>query len=175
MPPRRAAKRSLRDADANASSSAAGKKAKTAASDDQENVNDSDSSDEVEVTGESTAASKGSSKPSSKSSAASKSQAPPDEADLEPLAQNDPKQPGPYEYVCVSPPSVDVQAAHEESSNGDLWKKPASEHPEWKWIMMWNAYKRFENAVRENEYRDPDNCDVSRLSVNFSLKQSNIS
>lgn len=61
---------------------------------------------------------------------------------------------GPYEYICVSVPPLEDEV--EEKGSGDMFRKPAKEHPEWKWYMMWKAYRQFADAVRDQEYRDPD-------------------
>jgi hypothetical protein len=89
--------------------------------------------------------------------------------------------PAPYSYVCVHRPFFDVEAqnwvtwtedpsshlsekkdvverlykpCYEQSKK--IYKAPASEHPEHKWVMMWGAWLKADVLSRKAKYCDPD-------------------
>ncbi|CZT16039.1 uncharacterized protein RCC_01879 [Ramularia collo-cygni] len=87
----------------------------------------------------------------------------PDEATLEAL-ENEFE---PYEYVCLNIPPYgrdtdedDEDQDPEENSDDDLHKKPASEHPDHKFIIPWSAFKKYHDYCRFATYVDPDAFDM---------------
>ncbi|KXT04553.1 hypothetical protein AC578_8733 [Pseudocercospora eumusae] len=65
---------------------------------------------------------------------------------------------GKYEYACIGRPPWaghhDEDADDEESKV--VWKKSASEHPRWKWIMLRESFDLLDAAYKDTDNRDPD-------------------
>ncbi|KAK3641412.1 hypothetical protein LTR56_006922 [Elasticomyces elasticus] len=49
------------------------------------------------------------------------------------------------------------KAYHDNPANEQHWLKPASDHPEWKWVMMKDAYSKVDNLRTKASYCDPEN------------------
>jgi hypothetical protein len=81
-----------------------------------------------------------------------------------------------YEYVCMPRPHFEYEAENRALDDDELdddeldekYKKefdenkhlifePARDHPEWKWVIMWEGYKTFTEYQRRSRYCDPDN------------------
>lgn len=67
----------------------------------------------------------------------------------------------PHDYICIDRPMFDKRndpkAKSTDKPKDSLWKKPASEHPEWPWVMMWQSWTIRCDWNRFMTYRDPDN------------------
>lgn len=88
-----------------------------------------------------------------------------------------------YEYVCIHRPHFDWEAERraaekdneneedeeedeeddkfrklmvEEKSSGKIFE-PAAENKEWKWVMLWEGWKKFCELTRTITFCDPDN------------------
>lgn len=65
---------------------------------------------------------------------------------------------GKYEYACIGKPpwaeEIDDDVDGEKSKL--VWKKPASEHPEWKWVMLRESFDLLDTAHKDTDHRDPD-------------------
>lgn len=48
----------------------------------------------------------------------------------------------------------------DKSKDKDMWKKPASDHPDWKWVMMWQTWQIMCDWHRRTDYCNPDNFDM---------------
>jgi hypothetical protein len=44
-----------------------------------------------------------------------------------------------------------------ETVKSDIMFQPAKEHPEWKWVVLWEGLKTFLGYKRQAKYCDPDN------------------
>lgn len=79
----------------------------------------------------------------------------------------------PHEYICVESPywcTADVDDENEddedEEDDGEqrnkveMFPKPAEEHPEWKWIMMWQSWTSLTDYMTRASYTDPDLFDM---------------
>ncbi|KAF1963018.1 hypothetical protein CC80DRAFT_588495 [Byssothecium circinans] len=88
----------------------------------------------------------------------------------------------PHAYFCIHRPLFDYKNENLDSDNGprsseDFWKEvyapshnaesksnkifqPASEHPEWEWVMMADAWDKFDLWRRRAKYCDPDNFNM---------------
>jgi len=74
--------------------------------------------------------------------------------------EDDGPRPSDDAYVCVPRPA-EVKLKPEASLNvGELFQKPAEEHPEWPWIMQWGAWEQFREMDRSASVREPDNFDM---------------
>ncbi len=82
----------------------------------------------------------------------------------------------PYEYYCMNRPFFDFENENEEkdedeqldedeiedqyngglSSKDNIACKPAADHPDHKWILMWQAWKKFCYLKRHALYTNPD-------------------
>ena len=47
-----------------------------------------------------------------------------------------------------------------EAAGKPLQRKPASEHPDWKWVMMYGAWKMVVDWHLRMDYCNPDNFDM---------------
>ncbi|GAB7334943.1 hypothetical protein MBLNU13_g06818t1 [Cladosporium sp. NU13] len=68
----------------------------------------------------------------------------------------------PYKYMCmVVPQWADEFGMNEDDEDRGVpvHSKPASEHPEWKWVVMDETWMIMTGWHRRASYRDPDNCD----------------
>lgn len=80
----------------------------------------------------------------------------------------------PYEYYCITRHRFDLENENNEkpedeqldedeiydklqSMASDVSLKPAAEHPEHKWIVMWQTWKMLCEWRRRASYTDPDN------------------
>lgn len=45
----------------------------------------------------------------------------------------------------------------EEAVNSGVILEPAKDHPEWKWVILWEGFKNFSEYQRRSRYCDPDN------------------
>lgn len=48
---------------------------------------------------------------------------------------------------------------NEEVKSGAMLQ-PVSDHPDWKWVMMWNGWKHQCDYTRRSKYCDPDRFDM---------------
>jgi hypothetical protein len=44
----------------------------------------------------------------------------------------------------------------EEDANSGVILEPAKDHPEWKWVMLWEGFKNVGDYRRRSQYCDPD-------------------
>jgi hypothetical protein len=78
--------------------------------------------------------------------------------------------------VCIHRPhfeyEVENRHAKKPLEEREVWKKydkdfkeasksgkvlePAREHPEWKWVILWEGYKNFSDYRRRSKYCNPD-------------------
>ncbi|EME85543.1 uncharacterized protein MYCFIDRAFT_193826 [Pseudocercospora fijiensis CIRAD86] len=65
---------------------------------------------------------------------------------------------GKYEYACIGrPPWAEDDAEDGKDEESKLvWKKSASEHPNWKWIMLRESFDLLDAAYQDTDNRDPD-------------------
>ncbi|KAI1078066.1 hypothetical protein F5B20DRAFT_582593 [Whalleya microplaca] len=83
----------------------------------------------------------------------------------------------PYEYYCINRPFFDVENENNEKEDDDqldedelidkfnenarskdnIATNPAAEHPEYKWISMWETWKLYADLKRRATYTNPDN------------------
>ncbi|KXT18473.1 hypothetical protein AC579_2240 [Pseudocercospora musae] len=65
---------------------------------------------------------------------------------------------GKYEYACMGRPPW--AKGHDEGDDAEeskvVWKKSASEHPHWKWIMLRESFDLLDAAYKDTDNRDPD-------------------
>jgi hypothetical protein len=45
----------------------------------------------------------------------------------------------------------------DEAAKSGIILEPAKDHPEWKWVIMWEGFKNFSDYQRRSQYCDPDN------------------
>jgi hypothetical protein len=45
----------------------------------------------------------------------------------------------------------------DEAVESGIILEPAKDHPEWKWVIMWEGFKNFSDYRRRSQYCDPDN------------------
>ena len=50
----------------------------------------------------------------------------------------------------------DDDSSWKQSSGPKMWSKPAAEHPEWKWIMMWKSWQLLCDYSVRARYTLPD-------------------
>ncbi|KAK5732197.1 hypothetical protein LTR17_010774 [Elasticomyces elasticus] len=79
----------------------------------------------------------------------------------------------PTDYLCIDRPcwhfeqeysnseeredSIKIhEAYHSDSQTEARWLKPASDHPNWKWVMMKDAYSRSDDLRTKASYCDPE-------------------
>ncbi|KAF3045275.1 hypothetical protein E8E11_004420 [Didymella keratinophila] len=98
-------------------------------------------------------------------------------------------EPGPYDYICIHRPFFDVDGEHvfsahyggkERKSRFDVEKQTYEPGwldddakdifgakpelwPEHKWLMMWDAWAKFDDLCRKAKYWDPNNFDMHIL------------
>ncbi|KAK3658006.1 hypothetical protein LTR56_000786 [Elasticomyces elasticus] len=90
------------------------------------------------------------------------------------VAPNDPLDAfQPTDYLCIDRPcwhfeqehsnseeredSIKIhEAYHSDPQTEARWLKPATDHPDWKWVMMKNAYSRSDDLRTKASYCDPE-------------------
>ncbi|ORY18876.1 hypothetical protein BCR34DRAFT_553706 [Clohesyomyces aquaticus] len=93
--------------------------------------------------------------------------------------ERDQKDIPPHEYICIHRPRFDVELEYVHLPNGDdqldedeaeekyeegfeaeqamkIYMQPASEHKDRKWVMMWDAWKMYQDHQRKGMYCNPD-------------------
>jgi hypothetical protein len=97
------------------------------------------------------------------------------------LKYSQPETISPYEFVCIHRPFLDYTAEnsaageealerdklHEkyveefgkETKSGVIFE-PAKDHPEWKWVVLWEGFKMFADYKRRSNYCNPDMFDM---------------
>lgn len=65
---------------------------------------------------------------------------------------------GKYEYACIGRPpwAEDHDEDDDDEESKLVWKKSASEHPAWKWIMLRESFDLLDAAYKDTDNRDPD-------------------
>lgn len=67
---------------------------------------------------------------------------------------------GQYEYACIGKPSWAEENDEDRDGDGEqsrlVWRKPSSEHPEWKWVMLRESFDLLDAAHKDVDKRDPD-------------------
>jgi len=79
------------------------------------------------------------------------------------LRQTDPDEDkDPYSYMCMAIPSWNDRYGDRdpEEAGVPLQRKPASEHPDWKWVVMYGAWKIVNEWHLRMDYCNPDNFDM---------------
>lgn len=81
--------------------------------------------------------------------------------------------PPPEQYICIDRPKWDEENGHGSSDDDSgaedanepreklsMWKKPAAEHPDWKWVASWQTWTILCDFMIRKDYCNPDMFDL---------------